>query len=106
MAVELLFGFPAGSIAATVDSVSAALGVNFEIHDSLWRGGEYYVYEAGSEKIIIQRNNDGGPPEEPAEEAFPSYPLLMYMDSAHRKERTEQLLKCSSHPVLLRSTGD
>jgi len=104
--VELLFGFPTGSIAATVNSVSSALGVDFATHDSLWRGGEYYIYEAGSEKIIIQRNNDGGPPGDPAEEAFPSYPLLMYVESAHGEDRTEQLLKCSSHPVLLRSTED
>lgn len=101
--MELLFGFPVGSISATVDSVSSALGIRFELHDSLFRGGDYYVYEADCEKIIIQRNNDGGPPEEPAEEAFPSYPLLMYVDTAHREQRIEQLLKCSPRPVLLRS---
>lgn len=43
--------------------------------------GDYYLYEAGSEKVIIQHNNDGGAADEPAEEDFPNYPLLMHSDS-------------------------
>jgi hypothetical protein len=100
--VQLLFGFLSGSLAATANSVSRDLGVTFELHDSLWRGGDYYVYESGSEKIIIQRNNDGGPPDEPAEEQFPNYPLLMYVDTERAEEMKAQTDKCSARPQLLR----
>jgi hypothetical protein len=101
--VQLLFGFRSGALAAAADAVARSLGVTFELHDSVWRGGDYYVHEAGSEKIIIQRNNDGGPATEPAEEDFPDYPVLVYVETERPEPVMEQMRKCLPHPEVLRS---
>jgi hypothetical protein len=79
--MQLLFGFKDHPIEALKSAVSIALGITLELHDSLWRGGDYYGYEHGAESIFLERNNDGGQPEEPAEEDFPDYPVLLYVET-------------------------
>jgi hypothetical protein len=98
----MLFGFLDGSPATAADEVSHSLGIAFVLHDSLWRGGDYYLYEAGSEEIIIQRNNDGGAPDDPAEDSFPEYPVLMYVQTDRSEELMAILGTCRSRPRLLR----
>src|SRR6185437_14899844 len=98
----MLFGFLDGSPATAADEVSHSLGIAFVLHDSLWRGGDYYLYQSGSEEIIIQRNNDGGSPDEPAEVSFPEYPVLMYVQTDRSEELMAILGTCRSRPRLLR----
>ena len=101
--VQLLFGVFAASVEVVADQVSRRLGITFELRDGLWHGGDYFIYEAESEQIIVQTNNDGGPPDEPAEEQFPQFPILIYVTTQRREEMLTQLGRCDSHPQLLRS---
>ncbi|HLK65305.1 MAG TPA: hypothetical protein VKU19_17820 [Bryobacteraceae bacterium] len=100
----LLFGFRRGSLPELAAQIEAAAGVRFALHDSLFHGGDYYRFESDGEQLILQRNNDGGGPDEPAEESFAEFPFLLYVNSSLPSEKWALCL--SAEPlsaVLLRS---
>jgi hypothetical protein len=99
----ILFGFVAGTLESISSEVSMALGVKFHLHDSQFRGGDYYRFESGRELYILQRNNDGGSPDERAEEEFGNYPILLYIETQESGTAfIDRLRRVTSAPVMLR----
>jgi hypothetical protein len=98
----ILFGFVAGTLESITSEVGIALGVKFQLHDSQFRGGDYYRFESGPELYILQRNNDGGSPDEPAEEEFGNYPVLLYLETQESgMSFIDRLRRVTSSPVML-----
>jgi hypothetical protein len=100
----LLFGNKAESIDTLVDAVAASLQIVLEKHDSLFHGGDYYRSVSGPDEVILQTNSDGGPPEEPAEEDFPDYPVLLYVTTESKDVVMQRLAGCRIQFTLLRES--
>jgi hypothetical protein len=75
--------------------VEKALSIRFELHDSMYKGGDYY--RAGSpgdnESIVIQRNKfELFDEEETAEPLYASYPVIMQIAWTRRGDEYHQRL--------------
>jgi hypothetical protein len=73
-----LYGNPEASLEAAARQVGEALGVTFELHDSYYLGGDYYLWRGeGSQELSIQENFED---EEGylAEGDHPSFKTLLY----------------------------
>lgn len=55
--IELTFGSHE-DLATLAGKVGRALGVTFELRDSLYRGGDYYGSESGRGEFVVQLNED------------------------------------------------
>lgn len=59
MTTYLLFGIEGDSLNDARAQVEAALEIKMELHESGYRGGEYYrLHDVGREHFILQRNYD------------------------------------------------
>jgi hypothetical protein len=96
MKPALLIGFREADIRRIALAVERALDIKFVLHDSLWRGGDYYRCEDSEGSFILQRNNDGGPPGESAEIEFPDSPVLLYVETNHSQSEIIRHLTDSS----------
>ncbi len=101
----LLFGFREGSLAELAAAVGSAAGIHFALHDSLYRGGDYYRHESDGEQVFLQNNVDALAEGRPVEEEFPDFPFLLYVSGKTPKDVWESRLATVVFPaVLLRST--
>ena len=80
--MALVFGIRQGSLPELAAAIESAAGIRFSLHDSLFPGGDYYRFDSDAELVFLQTNNDGGPPDESAEEDFPDFPFLVYVYSS------------------------
>jgi hypothetical protein len=80
--VSLTFGSTAG-IEDLAEKVGQALGVSFELRDSMYLGGDYYRSRSDRGEVTVQQNDDLG---EPAEPSHPELPTLVRVDTASRFE--------------------
>lgn len=97
-----LYGWRHGTVEHISQQTGHALDVTFELHESLYRGGDYCLWRGSAgDKIVIQRNfrDDEG---YLAEEAFGSYPVICY--ATRLGERVRALLQAAPGVDLLRST--
>jgi hypothetical protein len=102
--VQLLYGFENGSLDVLAHEVERCFGVHLQLHDSLWRGGDYYRYDSTSEILILQVNSDGAASNEPAEEAFPGYRFLLYVETTRTQQDISECTKgCTVQAHLLRA---
>ncbi|MCA1671733.1 MAG: hypothetical protein ABR608_06925 [Pseudonocardiaceae bacterium] len=80
-----LYGWRSMPLAAAADLIARAVGVEFELHDSGYHGGDYYRSKCfGSEEILVQDNFED---EEGylAEPNFPEHHTLVYINGASEK---------------------
>jgi len=82
-------------------AIETALGVEFHLHDSLYRGGDYYRCEdTPPERFILQRNHDLLD-DEPAERDYSEYPVILYVEETARSSEITSLLRQSDAPLSL-----
>jgi hypothetical protein len=74
-----LFSVAATSLNEAKVAIESALGIELQCHDSDYRGGDYFRFDAADLELIVQENfvEDDG---EPTEARFPSAPFLLYVD--------------------------
>lgn len=72
----LKYGLRSQSLQQAAASVSALLGVSFELHDSSFRGGDYFLAEVPEGTIYVQSNFDALD-DEPFDESWPSDQFLL-----------------------------
>jgi hypothetical protein len=93
-----LYGWTELSLDEAATQVRAALNVVLELHDSSYRGGDYYLWRSEKgEELIIQRNfedEDGYL----AEQDHPSYATLLYASGSD----AETLAALANMPGLIR----
>lgn len=84
-------------------TAEAALGVIFEVRDSAYQGGVYYRFVGrDSENMVLKINVDPFDGE-PAEVAFPQYPVLLYVNSTRRSSDLEEAIgRCGVFELLRR----
>lgn len=80
----ILFGVRDASIGQARAEIESALGFCFEERESSYQAGLYYIFGAkGSEQFVLKQNLDPFDGE-PAEQDFPEYPLILYINSTNR----------------------
>lgn len=75
-----LYGFTSNDLALISKGLEQVLEVSFELHESLFRGGDYYYYRIGKpwkEEIILQRNAELE--DELAEPDHSAYRILLHV---------------------------
>ena len=74
-----LFGAPLLELDAARSAVERALGTPMELHESAYRGGDYFRLEKTGVKLVLQTNfmEDDG---EVAEAEYPDADVLLYLD--------------------------
>ena len=80
-----LFGFVSEDLDALAVELSKALRISLEPYKAGSRGGEYYRGQGDDESLILQHNRDVGVFPELAEEEFPNYRLLLYVETLKDK---------------------
>lgn len=87
-----LYGFKGAVIADAKSKIEDKFDFSFEEKDSAYQGGIYYKFESeASEGFILKENIDpfdGGA----AEQAFPKYKILLYVDRTPRSDEVKRLL--------------
>jgi|RhiMetdeSRZDD1v2_1073273.scaffolds.fasta_scaffold925405_2 hypothetical protein len=99
-----LYGFTSDNLDKLAESLGRTLGVTFSLHESSYRGGDYYRSGTpGQEEFVLQSNYDQIE-DEIAEPEFPKYSTLLYVGptdhSEEIKDRIEMEMKSAA--VLLR----
>jgi hypothetical protein len=86
-----LYAAPTSDLEAARRIFEAALSVTMELHDSSWRGGDYFLGLGDrNERFILQRNRLAG--DEPAEERHPNVNVILYVESTNRSPEILELL--------------
>jgi hypothetical protein len=73
------FGFDSSSIAEVAQLLETLLEIRFAVHESSFRGGDYYRAEVPQGTVIVQKNYDSID-REPFEHAWPSEKVILYLD--------------------------
>ena len=92
----LLYGFAEGSLGELAVEIERAFDIQFELHESDMRGGDYDRHETGSELIILQCNRDNG---DIAEEDSATMPFLLIIEGDARS--TEAVGRCLGRKAVL-----
>jgi len=74
-----VFGSTSDDLPRLARELSARLGVTFELHDSSFRGGDYYRARTERGEMILQNNHDAFN-DELAEASWPGMKSLLYVD--------------------------
>lgn len=92
MAIYDLYGFLSDDIDEARNLLEASLGIQFEVRNSEYQGGDYYQWgKTRDEHFVLKRNVDpiDG---EPAEMAFPKHRILFYVNDTSRSTALKERL--------------
>lgn len=101
-----VYALRAGSLDEARVAVERATGLSLRLHESGYRGGEYYrCGDVGSENFILQRNHydeseDGGWAEAEAQDS----PFVLYVSQTSRSQQLRTSLEAQPGVRLLRHT--
>ena len=97
-----LYGFSDVDLDKARSLVESALGVDFYPHDSIYRGGNYYLVKEDGAELILQLNFDCVD-NDLAETEFSSASVLLYLDGKERAGQIAELIDARiPRAVLLR----
>jgi hypothetical protein len=87
--MTMLYGSQATDLTQVAEAVAEALGVKFKLHNSMYRGGDYYCFEGqGAAEIRVERNHDLID-DEPALPRWPEIGVLIYLDAFPEEVRRQ-----------------
>ena len=75
------FGFSSTKLEPVAKALEAALKVRFDLHESSFRGGDYYLADGAPVKLFLQTNYDLLD-KDPFEENWPSGQTILYVPGA------------------------
>ena len=102
MSCYLLYGIRDASLGLVKSEVERLFGIIFEERESSYQAGIYYIFgQANSEQFLLKRNVDPFDGE-PAEQGFPDYPVILYINATERDHELKALLATRSEFALLR----
>ena len=92
-----LYGFFSDDLDELASIIGSSLGITFSSHESLYHGGDYYLWEdeITSESFRLQSNRDlleSAPEDAWAEPEFRQYPSLLYVSGTVRPAEIEKAI--------------
>lgn len=97
-----LYGVVELSLLSAKEHVEEMLGVSLEERESSYQGGIYYVWgRSDSEHYVLKVNVDPFD-EEPVEQDFSDFPVLLYINATERSSSIEEVVRKDSFFKLLR----
>jgi hypothetical protein len=86
------------------EAVEAALGIEFEAHESDFIGGDYFLAgDPRGEEFIIQRNHaENGDEDEVVEAQYADFPILLQVNATARGDQLRGLLEGIKDLTFLR----
>jgi hypothetical protein len=97
-----LYGARDLDLSLAKNCVEEMLGVSLEERDSLYHGGTYYMWgDSNSEHFILKVNLDPFD-EEPVEQNFQDFSILLYINSTGRSSDIEKIVRQNGCFELLR----
>ena len=97
-----LFGVNSSNLEKAASILEKKLEVVFTLHESSFRGGDYYRYDNKNEDEIILQKNYDFVTQEWSEEEFSDYPFLLYISSRSNFNETISILDAEHNITLLR----
>ncbi len=82
---SVLYGFDESDIERVRRLVEGAIGIELSAHESIYRGGDYYLLEDSRVEFFLQSNYDCLD-DELAELDFPEVGVLLYLEGQERAE--------------------
>ncbi|WP_175181465.1 hypothetical protein [Achromobacter aegrifaciens] len=90
-----LYGAKDISLLLARSRIEEVFGISFEERNSTYHGGDYYMFGSNdSENFVLKMNLDPFD-EEPVEQGFPDYPVLLYINATDRSSDIEEAIKKS-----------
>ncbi|WP_083196199.1 hypothetical protein [Pseudomonas sp. AU12215] len=97
-----LYGAKALSLLLAREHIEEMFGVSLDERNSTYQGGTYYMLGSNdSENFILKLNLDPFD-DEPVEQNFPDYPVLLYINATTRSSDVEGAIKEGACFKLLR----
>jgi hypothetical protein len=94
-----LYAVPTLVLASARRLLEETLGVAMELHDSSWRGGDYFLgFRDRNETYTLQRNRLNA--SEPAEEEHPDVDVILYVETDAPSSGTHELLTAAGFRLL------
>ena len=95
------FGINSNDLKSAASTIGAALKVEFCLHESSFRGGDYYRAETPSGTMFLQNNRDVLD-NEPFEANWPMDQLVLYFDGADDDvwEPNAEVLRVTREPQV------
>lgn len=97
-----LYGAKTLTLLLAREHIEGILGVSLDERNSTYQGGVYYMLGSNeSENFILKVNLDPFD-DEPVEQNFPDYPVLLYINATARSSDVEEAIKKGACFKLLR----
>ncbi|MDT4837941.1 hypothetical protein [Phytopseudomonas flavescens] len=97
-----LYGGRELSLLLAKEHVEEMLGVSLEERESSYQGGIYYVWGRNDSEHYVLKVNVDPFDEEPVEQDFPDFPVLLYINATERSSSIEEVVRKDSFFKLLR----
>ena len=94
-----LYGWKNSDMESTKLKVENVLGIKFELHESAYHGGDYYLYGKLEEENFSLEHNKDLDEDEPAEADFSEYILLLYVNRTKRSKQIRDLIEAGIDDV-------
>lgn len=101
MRIYDLYGFEHDNLEVARIAIEQALGINFNAHESMYMGGEYYRWDASGKEVFVLTKNYNSFEEELNERDFPKIGVLFYVSNTQRSQKLEKLLKAQVKKISL-----
>lgn len=97
-----LYGVFVNSIEEARSLVERVIGLEFHLHESSYRGGDYFrLHDVGREHFILQRNYDKFE-REWFEQEYREAPFILYVNDTQRSDELHEVLTALPNIRLLR----
>ena len=94
-----LYGWKTGDLENLKYKVENVIGIELELHESVYHGGEYYLHGKLEEENFSLEYNKDLDEDEPNEADYPEYTLLLYVNRTTRSEDLRKIIETGIEDV-------
>lgn len=88
-----LYGWKNGDLEVLKRKIENVLGIELELHESSYHGGDYYLYGKIEEENYSLEYNKDLYEDEPTEADFSEYIVLLYVNRTKRSKELHDLIE-------------
>lgn len=88
-----LYGWKNGDLEKLKRQVEKVIGIELELHESAYHGGDYYLHGKLKEENFSLEYNKDLDEDEPSEADHPEYTVLLYVNRTRRSEELRDMIE-------------